>query len=141
MPASTEINAPNLNSRKHSLMDPRGICREPLPFPSSFFIYFTLFFCSFFDCGTDFLIIRLRITRPVGEDDFFHSFLLLFLNPVTPNNTVSIAFLSFRRHPLLFSSAEFTLECFTTRHVRVTLLSPAVFSLTPRFCIKAEAFF
>lgn len=59
-------------------MDPRGICREPLPFPSSFFIYFTLFFCSFFDCGTDFLIIRLRITRPVGEDDFFHSFILLF---------------------------------------------------------------
>lgn len=70
MPASTEINAPNLNSQKHSLMDPHGIRREPLPFPSSFFIYFT----PFFDCGTDFLIIRLRITRPVGEYHFILSF-------------------------------------------------------------------
>lgn len=35
--ASTEINAPNLNSQKHSLMVPRGICVEPLPF--SLFIY------------------------------------------------------------------------------------------------------
>lgn len=35
--ASTEINAPNLNSEKHSLMVPHGICVQALPF--SLFIY------------------------------------------------------------------------------------------------------
>lgn len=67
--ASTEINAPNLNSRKHSLMDPPGICAEPLPFSSLIYLSLSLSL-SLFVCGTHFLIIRLRITRPVGEDDF-----------------------------------------------------------------------
>lgn len=51
-------------------MVPHGIFAEPLPF-SCLFIYFNSPPPPFlFDCGADFLIIRLRITRPVGEGDF-----------------------------------------------------------------------
>lgn len=50
-------------------MDPPGNLRRTSSLLLTY-LFILIFFFSLFDCGTDFLIIRLRITRPVGEDDF-----------------------------------------------------------------------
>lgn len=101
------------------------------------FIYFNLFppHSFFFDCGTDFLIIRLRITRPVGRGWFFilsHQ-TIWSLSRFVHSGCILFFFFFF-----VYWADSLRSECSTTQHVRVTLSSSAAFSLTPDFCIKAE---
>lgn len=70
--ASTEINAPNLNSEKTVFNDSP---RDLRPASSLLLVYLFILIPPAhptppFLGGADFLIIRLRITRPVGEGDF-----------------------------------------------------------------------
>lgn len=67
------------------------MCAEPLSF-SPTYLFILIFLFPFSDSGTHFLIIRLRITRPVRGNNFFC--------PVTPYNTVF--FLSSWIHSLFF---------------------------------------
>lgn len=102
-------------------MDPRGICREPLPVPSSFFIYFTPFLLLFF-----WRWHRLFNYPPEDNPTSGRAPFLSFFSLILSHQTIRSLSHCFHSGGILsfFWSAEFTLESFTRRHVRVTAFIP-----------------
>lgn len=119
-------------------MDPRGICREPLPVPSSFFIYFTPFLLLFF-WRWHRLFNYPPEDNPTSGRAPFLSFFFLILSHQTIRSLShcfhSGGILSF------FWSAEFTLESFTRRHVGVTAFIPRRRLLNATFLHQSRSLF